>query len=159
MVRDSDSISSILPELIQEQDQSSSVQQSILSVFSNSTISLDDSLKQKINFLLRKETPYDSIIERIESGVNEVLQNEVKYKMKGNMLMAHQKEQNEESQYWRMVLPDSSEIRKLVIAELHAIPFMAHPGISRTVSKVRNSFMWKGMAGDIRAFVEACPVC
>ena len=79
--------------------------------------------------------------------------------MKGNMLVAHHKEQNEESQYWRMVLPDSSEIRNLVIAELHAIPFRAHPGISRTVSKVRSSFFWKGMAGDVRAFAEACPVC
>ena len=83
-----------MPETIQEEDQSNSVQQSILSVFSNSTISLDDSLKQNINSLLRKEIPYDSIIERIESGVNEVLQNEVKYKMKGNMLVAHHKEQN-----------------------------------------------------------------
>ena len=45
--------------------------------------------------------------------------------MKENMLVAHHKEQNEESQYWRMVLPDSNEIRNLVIAELHAIPFMA----------------------------------
>ena len=159
VVRDSDPISSIMSETIQEEDQSSSVQQSILSVFSNSTISLDDSLKQKINSLLRTETPYDFIIERIERGINEVLQNEVKYKMKGNMLVAHHKEQNEESQYWRMVLPDSSEIRNLVIAELHAIPFMAHPGISRTVNKVRSSFFWKGMAGDVRAFVEACPVC
>ena len=46
-----------------------------------------------------------------------------------------------------------------MIAELHEIPFMADPGISRTVSKVRNSFYWKGMASDIREFSEACPVC
>ena len=113
-------------------------------MYSNSTISLDDSLRQKINLLLRKETPYDSIIERIEGGTNEVLQNDVKYKMKGNMLMAHHKDQNEESQYWRVVLPDDSEIRKLVITELHSIPFMAHPGISRTVSKARDSFLLEG---------------
>ena len=148
-----------MPEIIQDEDQADCVQQSILSVYSNSTISLDDSLRQKINSLLRKETPYDSIIERIEGGTNEVLQNDVKYKMKGNMLMAHHKDQNEESQYWRVVLPDDSEIRNLVIGELHSIPFMAHPGISRTVSKARDSFYWKGMAGDIRSFVEACPVC
>ena len=79
--------------------------------------------------------------------------------MKGKMLVAHKKEQNEESQYWRIVLPDDSEIRNLIIEELHAIPFMAHPGVSRTINKVRNSFFWKGMAGDVRAFVEACPVC
>ena len=68
-------------------------------MYSNSTISLDNSLREKINSLLRKETPYESIIERIESGTNEVIQNDVKYKMKGNMLVAHHKEQTEESQY------------------------------------------------------------
>ena len=56
-------------------------------------------------------------------------------------------------------MPESSEIRRLMIAELHDIPFMAHPGINRTVSRVRTSFYWKGMASDIREFVEACPIC
>ena len=64
VVRDTDPISSVMPEIIQDEDQADCVQQSILSVYSNSTISLDDSLRQKINLLLRKETPYDSIIER-----------------------------------------------------------------------------------------------
>lgn len=61
-------------------------------------------------------------------------------------------------QYWRMVFLDSSEIRTLIIGELYEIPFMAHPGVSGTVNKVRNSFYWKSMVGDIRAFVEAYPI-
>ena len=56
-------------------------------------------------------------------------------------------------------MPENSEIRRLVIAELHEIPFMAHPGVSKTVCKVRNSFYCKGMASDIRKFVEAYLVC
>ena len=75
------------------------------------------------------------------------------------MLVAYHKDQSEESEYWRVVMPESSEIRRLVIAELHEIPFMAHPWISKTITKVRNSFYWKGMANDIREFVEAYPVC
>ena len=51
-------------------------------------------------------------------------------------------------------MPESNEIHRLVIAELHETPFMAHPGTSRTVSKVCNSFYWKGMASDIREFVK-----
>ena len=100
-----------MPETISEEDQVTDVQQPIMSVFSSSKISLDNSLQQKINLLLKEETPYDSIIERIENGTNEVLQNDVKYRMKGGMLVAHKKEQNEENQYWRIVLPDDSEIR------------------------------------------------
>ena len=43
--------------------------------------------------------------------------------------------------------------------ELHSTPYSAHPGIQRTLGKVRRSFFWKGMTGDIRSFVENCPVC
>ena len=38
VVRDSDPISSVMPEIIQDEDQADCVQQSILSVYSNSTI-------------------------------------------------------------------------------------------------------------------------
>ena len=76
----------------------------------------------------------------IEEGTSEVLVGDLKCKMRGTMLMAHHKDQSEENEYWRVVMPESSEIRRLVIAELHEIPFMAHPGVSRTISKVRNSF-------------------
>ena len=75
---------------------------------------------------------------------------DLEYKMRGKMLVVHNKDQSEEKEYWRVVMPESSEIRRLMIAELHEIPFMAHPGVGRTVSKVRNSFYWKDMASDIR---------
>ena len=105
---------------------------------------------------MKTETSYCDIIQRIEEGTSEVLVGDIKYKIRGTMLVAHHKDQSEESEYWRVVMPESSEIRRLVIAELHEIPFMAHPGISRTVSNARNSFYWKGMASDIKEFVEAC---
>ena len=41
--------------------------------------------------------------------------------------------------------------------ELHSTPYSAHPGIQRTLGKVRRSFFWKGMTGDIRSFVERLP--
>ena len=43
--------------------------------------------------------------------------------------------------------------------ELHSTPYSAHPGIQRTIARVRRSFYWKGMLGDVRQFVENCPVC
>ena len=56
-------------------------------------------------------------------------------------------------------MPESSEIKRLVIAELHEVPAMAHPGVSRTVGKVRYSFYRKGIATEVKELVEACPVC
>lgn len=79
--------------------------------------------------------------------------------MRANILEPHHKDQNEVCDYCRMVVPDCCEIRNLVIPELHEIPFMGHPRVSRTICNVRTSFFWKGMAGDIGTFVEACPAC
>ena len=36
--------------------------------------------------------------------------------------MAHHKDKSEEIEYWRVVMPESSEICRLVVAELHEIP-------------------------------------
>ena len=54
------------------------------------------------------------------------------------MLVTHQEGQYEENEYWRMVLPNSREIKNLIIAKLHEIPYMAHSGVSRTVHAVRS---------------------
>ena len=102
---------------------------------------MDNSLKERINSLLKIETPYCDIIQRIEEGTSEVSVGDIKYEIRGTMLVAHHKDQSEESEFWRVVMPESSGIRRLVIGELHELPFMAHPRISRTVSKVRNSFI------------------
>lgn len=94
---------------------------------------------------MRQETPYGTEIERIESGVIEVLEHDVKYEIQGGTSMAYHKDQNDETEYWREVLPNSSQIRRLEIVEKHKIPFTAHLGVSRTVSKVCNSFYWKDL--------------
>ena len=61
--------------------------------------------------------------------------------------------------YWRIGVPDNKEIRDQVVGELHSIPYSAHPGIQRTIGKIRKSFFWKGMSGHVREFVENCRVC
>ena len=57
------------------------------------------------------------------------------------------------------MVPDDGEIKRRIIQELHSTPYSAHPGIQRTIGRVRQSFYWKGMLGDIRQAVENCPVC
>ena len=45
------------------------------------------------------------------------------------------------------------------MTELHAVPYSIHPGMQRTLQKVRRHFYWKGMTGDIRECVESCSIC
>ena len=75
------------------------------------------------------------------------------------ILLVYQTGQSTELDYWRIVVPDNKEIRDRVVQELHSIPYSAHLGIQRAIGKVRKSFFWKGMSGNVREFVENCPVC
>ena len=42
--------------------------------------------------------------------------------------------------------------KKLLIIHVTVQP--VHPGVQRTICKIRHYFWWKGMAGDIREFLE-----
>ena len=91
------------------------------------------------------------------TGKNELVRGQEKYKVQKKLLMIHVAGQPEDVQYWRVVVPDDLDVKSLVVSELHAVPYSAHPGVQRTIGKVRCYFWWKGMAGDIRVFVESCP--
>ena len=81
------------------------------------------------------------------------------YKKKKGLLVIHQETQDSDIDYWRVVIPDDIDTRNFVITELHNIPYSLHPGLQRTLQKVRKHFFWKGMTGTVREFVETCPVC
>ena len=110
--------------------------------------------------LLRNEILYRDIFEEIEStGRNEIVRGQEKYRIQKKFLVIHVTGQPEDVQYWRMVVPDDLEVKSQLVSELHSVPYAAHPGVQRTIGQVRRYFWWKGMAGDIREFVEACPIC
>ena len=140
---------------------SSSVQDSQCKLaVSRSSVSLTNSLRDRINSLLRKEVLYREILEEIEStGRKEIQRGQEKYRIQKKNLVVHVTGQLDDAQYWRMIVPDDLDVKALLVSELHVVPYAAHPGVQRTIGKVRRYFWWKGMAGDVREFVEACPTC
>ena len=56
-----------------------------------------------------------------------------------------------------MLVPNDLEMKSLFVSKLHSVPYSAHPGVQRAIGKVPRYFWWKGMACDIREFVESCP--
>ena len=132
---------------------------SIIAATSISKLQLDNSFRDSLHSLLQQEVPYSEIIQELESRRTNVKRNDEVYKMLNRILLVHQTGQGAELDYWRIVVPENKEIRDRVVQELHSIPYSAHPGIQRTIGKVRKSFFWKGMSGHVREFVENCPVC
>ena len=127
---------------------------------SRSSVDIDNSLREKVNSLLRKEILYKDIIEEMESmGRNEIKRGQEKYRIQKQLLMIHVTGQLDDVQYWQVVVPDDLDVKSLLVSELHRVPYGAHPGVQRTIGKVRRYFWWKGMVGDIREFIESCPTC
>ena len=125
-----------------------------------SSVEIENSLREKICSLVRKEILYNDIIEKMEStGRNEIKRGQEKYRIQKNLLMIHVTGQLEDVQYWRVVVPYDLEVKSLLVSELHSVPYAAHPRVQRTIGKVRCYFWWKGMTGDIREFVKSCPTC
>ena len=124
------------------------------------TVTLQPDLKQQINSLLMSEEPYSTILEEINStGSREVSRGRMKYRRRNGLLCIHQEDQSEDVEYWRVVIPDDTDCKNKILRELHSVPYSGHPGVQRTLARVRRGFYWKGQTGDVRIFVESCPVC
>ena len=73
-------------------------------------------------------------------------------------IMIKNQEKDQQLDFWRIVVPDRQEIKKHMVQELHNTSYSAHPGIQRTLGRIRKLFYWKGMVGNIRQYVESCLV-
>ena len=125
-----------------------------------SSISLDISFRQEIYQKIQDDNFYASILYDLENGDQaELHKRKEKYKIKDAVLCIHLEEQSDEVEYWRFIIPNDTEIKKRILKECHSVPYSAHPGVQRTLSRIRRVFCWKRMTVDIREFVESCPIC
>ena len=83
----------------------------------------------------------------------------MKYRKRNGLLCIHQEDQSEAVEYWRVVIPDDTNCKNKILKELHSVPFSRHPGVQITLARIGRGFYWKGQTGDVRIFVESCPVC
>jgi hypothetical protein len=59
-----------------------------------------------------------------------------------------------------LALPDDADIINAAIAECHNVPYVGHPGKTKTLHMVRRFFWWPvGMAAAVRPYVQHCDSC
>ena len=150
---------SVTEQMVSISPQGNSMNASILASTAISKIQLDAELKNSLLSALRDEHPYSEVYAQLEGGLRQVTRNEFTYKILNSLLVIHDQKQDASLDFWRIVVPEQGDVKRRIIQELHSTPYSAHPGIQRTIGRVRKSFFWKGMTGDIREAVENCPVC
>jgi hypothetical protein len=45
----------------------------------------------------------------------------------------------------KVYVPNSQELRILVLKEIHNVPYVGHPGYQKTIVDVRGQYFWSGM--------------
>lgn len=58
---------------------------------------------------------------------------------------------------WKLVLP--AAMVSMVFHYFHSGPIGDHLGVLKTIQKIRQHFIWKGMDADIRNGVRYCKTC
>jgi hypothetical protein len=57
-----------------------------------------------------------------------------------------------------MYLNKHSQIKSMVLSELHVTPTSGHSGFTKTYDRVKRYFFWDGMKQDVLTFVAECDV-
>ena len=51
------------------------------------------------------------------------------------------------------------ELCQKILVENHDVPSTGHVGINRIVDHIKRNYWWRGIWGDVTAYVRSCPVC
>jgi hypothetical protein len=59
----------------------------------------------------------------------------------------------------RIYVPSFGELKKLVLKEMHDVPYAGHPGYQKMITTVRSQFFCLGMKKDVAHYITRCMEC
>ena len=126
-----------------------------------SSIQLNDQLKQQLFNSLKEDDQHQELIQKLEDEdqPNEISVNDKVYRIKHGTLKIHEMNPSTTWNYWRMIVPNEINIIQTILHELHCVPYAGHLGFTRTLVTVKQFFYWTHMTSEVREFVLDCPVC
>jgi hypothetical protein len=69
--------------------------------------------------------------------------------------------ENEEILMYRGIIyvPNSQELKNMILRELHNVPYARHPGYHKTIIVVKSQYYWLGMKKEVVDFIAKCLEC
>jgi len=65
----------------------------------------------------------------------------------------------EEASSGRKTILVPEALRPTVISSYHDPPWQGHPGVERTILKIRSRYHWPSLSGDVERYVKGCEKC
>jgi hypothetical protein len=59
----------------------------------------------------------------------------------------------------RIYVPNSQELKSLVLREMHNVPYAGKPGYQKTIAAVKSQYYWPGMKKEVVDFIAKCLEC
>ena len=64
---------------------------------------------------------------------------------------------NDEDDEYKVVLPE--DFRKTILQQCHDIPIAGHPGIKKTLARIKSRFVWPKLKRTVTQYVQTCETC
>jgi hypothetical protein len=49
----------------------------------------------------------------------------------------------------RIYVPNSQELKNMLLREMHNVPYARHPGYQKTIAAVKSQYYWPGMKKEV----------
>ena len=72
------------------------------------------------------------------------------YRLEGEELLTYKN---------RVYIPNVANLRRIVMDEIHQVPYSSHPGYQKTIATSRKQYFWSGMKKDIADYISKCTEC
>jgi hypothetical protein len=59
----------------------------------------------------------------------------------------------------RIYVPNSNELKNMILREMHNVPYARHPGYQKTIATVKRQYYWSGMKKEVVDFIAKCLEC
>jgi hypothetical protein len=54
----------------------------------------------------------------------------------------------------KVFVPNSREMKSILLREMHNMPYARHPGYQKTIAAVRGQYFWPGMKKDVVGYIS-----
>jgi hypothetical protein len=89
-------------------------------------------LKDRILEAITTNPHYAQVKERLQQ--NNVQQKYKYYKMEEDGILLFRD---------KVYVPNTQELRNMVLKEMHNVPYVGHPGYQKTITTVRSQYFWR----------------
>jgi hypothetical protein len=88
---------------------------------------------------------YIELVENIQQG--KMLKKVENYKLEANGTLLYKN---------IIYVPNSQELRIMILKEMHNVPYAGHPGYQKIVATVKSHYFWPGMKKEIAEYITKC---